>query len=162
MSMMGTVRRINMRKQFGALIVAGVLAGVGSAAGLIAQTAPVPYKLGMFRQGDRTFVGVVVNDDIVVDLSRTDVKAPATLKELIARWDANMATRVQRIAADAAKSQPAGSARVAQLKTLPPIPDPVTLLSAAVNYQEHAIEMRSGSTTAESAKAVDPKVAQGI
>jgi 2-keto-4-pentenoate hydratase/2-oxohepta-3-ene-1,7-dioic acid hydratase in catechol pathway len=160
--MMGTVRRINMRKQFGALIVAGVLAGVGSAAGLIAQTAPVPYKLGMFRQGDRTFVGVVVNDDIVVDLSRTDVKAPATLKELIARWDANMATRVQRIAADAAKSQPAGSARVAQLKTLPPIPDPVTLLSAAVNYQEHAIEMRSGSTTAESAKAVDPKVAQGI
>jgi 2,4-didehydro-3-deoxy-L-rhamnonate hydrolase len=36
------------------------------------------------------------------------------------------------------------------------------LLNAAVNYQEHAVEMRSATTIAANAASVDPKVAQGI
>ena len=38
------------------------------------------------------FVGMVIqNDTLVVDLSRANVNAPATLKQLIAGWDAKMA-----------------------------------------------------------------------
>ena len=48
------------------------------------------------------------------------------------------------------------------MKTLPPIADPKVLLNAAVNYQEHALEMRSQSTVAARAAAVEPNVAQGI
>jgi 2-keto-4-pentenoate hydratase/2-oxohepta-3-ene-1,7-dioic acid hydratase in catechol pathway len=149
-----------MRTLTGALIVATLIAASGSAVRLTAQAA-VPYKLGLFQQGNRTFAGVVVNDATVVDLSRAGIDAPATVRELIARWDAAMGSRIAKLAADAAQ-KPAAHLSLAQLKTLPPIPDPMTLLSAAVNYQEHAIEMRSGSTTAASAAVVDPKVAQGI
>ena len=57
-----------------------------------AQTA-TPYKLGMFEQNGRAFVGLVINNDtLVVDLSRANVSAPATLKQLIAGWDAKMGT----------------------------------------------------------------------
>ena len=134
---------------------------VVAASGPTAQTT-APYKLGMFQQGERTFVGLVLNDATVLDLSRAGVNTPASLKELIARWDSTVAARLAKLAADASKQRPAFAVDRGQVKTLPPIPDPVTLLSAAVNYQEHAIEMRSGSTTAASAAAVDPKVGQGI
>jgi 2,4-diketo-3-deoxy-L-fuconate hydrolase len=151
-----------MRKLASALTVAGLLAGLAGAIDLAAQDAAVPYKLGMFRQADRTFVGLVLRDAVVVDLSRAGVNAPPTLKELIARWDTGMAGRLAKLAADATKQRPAYAFDLAQVKTLPPIPDPTSLLSAAVNYQEHAAEMQSGATRAESAAAVDPKVGQGI
>jgi 2-keto-4-pentenoate hydratase/2-oxohepta-3-ene-1,7-dioic acid hydratase in catechol pathway len=150
---------IEMSKKLSA-IVAVVL--VATSLALLDAQAPEPYKLGMFRQNDRTFVGLVLRDSVVVDLSRAGVNAPPTLKELIARWDPTVASRLAKLAAEAGKQRPAYAFDLKQVKTLPPIPDPVTLLSAAVNYQEHAIEMRSGSTTAESAAAVDPKVGQGI
>ena len=145
-----------------ALVFAGTLGGF-SWVDLDAQSGPVPYKLGMFRQADRTYVGLVVNDAVVVDLSQAGIKAPVTLKELIADWNPTIAGQLARLAADAARQQPGGSQiRLNQVKTLPPIPDPMTMLAAAVNYQEHAIEMRSGSTAVASAAAVDPKVALGL
>ena len=52
--------------------------------------------------------------------------------------------------------------KVSAVKTLPPIPDPSVLLNAAVNYNEHGLEMRGEATTAASADQVDPKVASGI
>jgi 2-keto-4-pentenoate hydratase/2-oxohepta-3-ene-1,7-dioic acid hydratase in catechol pathway len=116
----------------------------------------------MFRQGDRTFVGLVLRDALVVDLSRANVNAPPTLKDLIGRWEPVMTGRLAKLAAEAAKQRPAFAFDLAQVKTLPPIPDPQTILNAAVNFQEHAVEMRSGSTTAGTAAAVDPKVGQGI
>jgi 2-keto-4-pentenoate hydratase/2-oxohepta-3-ene-1,7-dioic acid hydratase in catechol pathway len=150
-----------MPKLFGALVLSTALAGLGVVT-TTAQTGPEPYKLGMFRQNDRTFVGLVVRDAVVVDLSRAPINAPATLKELIARWDGGIAGRVAALAAEAAKQRPSGAFDVKQLKTLPPIADPLTVLNAAVNYQEHAVEMRTESTRAEAASSVDPKVAQGI
>jgi 2-keto-4-pentenoate hydratase/2-oxohepta-3-ene-1,7-dioic acid hydratase in catechol pathway len=125
-----------------------------------AQPAP-PYKLGMFRQDTRGFVGLVVADSTVVDLSRANVGVPATLKELIARWDPAMADRLQAVAASARRGGP-GVIDLSRLKTLPPLDDPDVILNAAVNYQEHAVEMRSGSTAAATATAVEPNVARGI
>lgn len=147
-------------KQFSSAVpVAVLLALCGGLVELAAQSVQ-PYKLGMFRQGDRTFVGLVVGDATVIDVSRAGVSA-TSLKELITRWDAATGDRLAKLAADASKQAPAGALRLDQVKTLPPIPDPTAMLNAAVNYQEHAAEMsRAGALPAQT--AVDPKVAQGI
>jgi len=136
------------------LIVAIALAAV---AGLHAQVT-TPYKLGMFEQNGKAFVGLVLQrDTIVVNLSTANAGVPATLKQLIAGWDASMAARLSAIAA-----KPAATIPIKQLKTLPPIPDPSVLLNIAVNYSEHGVEMTGQSTVAASAEKVDPEVAKGL
>jgi len=138
----------------------GFLAAVALAIGAAALSAqsPATYKLGMFEQGGRQFVGLVIqNDTQVVDLSRANVGAPATVKQLITAWDATMASSIAALAA-----KPPATIAVKQLKTLAPIPDPSVLLNVAVNYSEHGIEMTGQATSAASADKVDPKVAQGI
>ncbi len=149
-----TVTRLSI-----ASVVALTLALAG--APILAQGAAEPYKLGMFRQGDRTFVGMVLKDAIVLELAKAGVTAPPTLKELIERWDAGMADRLGKVAADAAKQQPAYAVQLSAVKTLPPITNPTTMLNAAVNFQEHANEMARGGAFTPS-NAVDPKVQQGI
>jgi 2-keto-4-pentenoate hydratase/2-oxohepta-3-ene-1,7-dioic acid hydratase in catechol pathway len=146
----------------GGVIAATTLAVAVGAAWPAAQAA-APYKLGMFEQGGRTFVGMVINNDtVVVDLSRANVSAPATLKQLIAAWDANTGTRLAALAASSAQKAPAFAMKISEVKTLPPIPDPGVLLNAAVNYNEHGLEMTGTATTQASADKVDPKVAGGI
>ncbi len=145
-----------MRKLHGGLIAAAAMAVIGGIAGTGAQNA-TPYKLGMFDQNGRQFVGLVIQDAQVVDLSRANIGAPATLKQLIAASDARMTAQLAALAA-----KPGTTIPVAQLKTLPPIPDPTVLLNAAVNYSEHGIEMTGQATVAASADKVDPKVAMGI
>ena len=145
----------------GALVAAGLATVIGIAT-TGAQSA-VPYKLGMFQQGGRSFVGMVIQKDtLVVDLSRANVGAPATLKQLITQWDANTGTRLAALAAASAQKAPAFSMKVSEVRTLPPIPDPAVLLNAAVNYSEHGMEMTGVATSAASADKVDPKVAMGI
>ena len=145
-----------MRKLHGGLIAAAAMAVIGGIAGTGAQNA-TPYKLGMFEQNGRQFVGLVIQDTQVVDLSRANIGAPATLKQLIAVSDAKMTAQLAALAA-----KPGTTIPVAQLKTLPPITDPKVLLSTAVNYTEHSLEMTGTGTAAASAAAVDPKIAQGI
>lgn len=145
-----------MRELHGGLIAAAAMAVIGGIAGTSAQNA-TPYKLGMFDQNGRQFVGLVIQDAQVVDLSRANIGAPATLKQLIAASDARMAAQLAALAA-----KPGTTIPVAQLKTFPPIPDPTVLLNAAVNYSEHGIEMTGQATVAASADKVDPKVAMGI
>jgi 2-keto-4-pentenoate hydratase/2-oxohepta-3-ene-1,7-dioic acid hydratase in catechol pathway len=145
-----------MRLLHGGLVAAVAAIGMFSAP-MGAQTA-TPYKLGMFEQGGRSFIGLVIaNDTLVVDLSRANIGAPPTLKQLIATWDTKTSTQLAALAA-----KPANAIAVAQLKHLPPISDPKVLLSTAVNYTEHSIEMTGNSNTAASAAAVDPKVALGV
>lgn len=144
-----------MRKLHGGVVAAVVMA---LALGRVTAQSPASYKLGMFDQNGRQFVGLVVhNDTQVVDLSRANIGAPATLKQLIAGWDVKLAASIAALAA-----KPSGAIAVGQLKTLPPIPDPSALLNAAVNYSEHGIEMTGQATAAASADKVDPKVAMGI
>ena len=120
-----------------------------------------PYKLGMFRHSSgRTFPGLVVRDATVRDL--TDLGKGRDLKELIAQWDNATSSRLAVMAASVAK-QPSGENvfKLAELKTLPPITNPTSMLNAAVNFQEHANEMARGGAFKPS-DAVDPKVQQGI
>ena len=157
-----------MQKQMGGLVFAVAIAFAIASQHPGAQTA-TPYKLGMFEQKGRAFVGMVINNDSqVVDLSRATPGTPgaaqivtinsgATLKQLIARWDPKIAAAAAALAANPGPTIP-----IAQLKTLPPIPDPAVLLSTAVNYTEHSMEMTGSGTSAASAAAVDPKIALGI
>jgi 2,4-diketo-3-deoxy-L-fuconate hydrolase len=157
-----------MRKHFAGVILAATIAVVAVNTNTHGQTG-TPYKLGMFEQNGRRFVGLVVNNDTqVVDLSRAtsgaggaqnvvDIGLPTTLKQLITSWDAKIAGAAAALAA-----KPGVTIPVKQLKTLPPIPDPSVMLNAAVNYNEHGLEMRGEATVAASADKVDPKVAMGI
>src|SRR5689334_16303730 len=107
----------------------GLITAVLTAAMCIAAAAqkPAPYKLGMFEQNGRSFVGLVVqNDTQVIDLVRA-INAPSSLKQMITAWDAKMDARLAALA-----SKPGGTIPVKQLKTLPPIPDPSVLLNVAV------------------------------
>jgi 2-keto-4-pentenoate hydratase/2-oxohepta-3-ene-1,7-dioic acid hydratase in catechol pathway len=126
-----------------------------------AQTqSPTPYKLGTFAQGDRTFIGVVLNDSLIIDLAAANqayekqnasapkISIPATMSQLISAYDTNgLRARVASIAAAANQTRPAGALDVKTVKTLPPVM-PQNILNAAVNYTEHEKEMAGRSTQA--------------
>ena len=149
-----------MRRVCTGFLAALILASVASLGVVVAQDAP-PYKLGTFQQNSRTFVGLVLDDSLVVDLSRAGVSAPASLKELIGAWDDAMATRLAGLAADARRQRPAFAHDVADLKILPPIPDPGSIINAARNYEDHNAEMMAAGRTSGST-AVDESVLIGI
>ncbi len=126
------------------------------------QGPPEPYKLGMFRQDAGDFVGLVVGDELVVDLSRAGVGAPATLHELIASWDQSMADRLGSLAGAALREAPEFSYQLSEVRTLPPITDPDAIVNAARNYEEHAAEMAATGRTAGTTAVVDESVRVGI
>ncbi|MEX2467996.1 MAG: fumarylacetoacetate hydrolase family protein [Gemmatimonadota bacterium] len=120
------------------------------------------YKLGMFRDGGRTFVGVVLDDAVVVDLSRADAAAPPTLEALIAAWDDSWAERIASLAAAARRSPPAYAFPLDHLTTLPPLGDPDVILMAARNYVEHAEEMAAVGRTSGTTSVIDENVRVGL
>jgi len=144
------------------LIAALILAGVAGCAPPGVQGPSEPYKLGMFRQDNRMFVGLVVGEDLVVDLSRADVSAPATLKEVVVGWDQAMADRLGRLAGDARRRAPSFSYPLSQVTALPPITDPGAMINAARNYEDHATEMAAAGRTLGTTAVVDEKVRAGI
>ena len=148
-----------------AVLCLGTFAGCGgteaqNAAGT--ENPPAPYKLGMFSGDGRTFVGMIVGDTLVVDLSRADVNAPSTLKELIARWDQALAERLGALAGAAGRQTPAFAFRLSDVRTLPPLSDPDAILMAARNYDEHAAEMAQAGRALGTTTVVDEKVRIGI
>ena len=140
------------------VVVAGVLAFAAHGA----QQTVEPYKLGMFRQDTRTFPGLIVGDDTVVDLSRAGINVPATIHELIANWDATRSGQLARLAADARRQPPAFALKLSQVKTLQPISDPNAILMAARNYVEHANEMAQAGSALGTTTVIDDKVRAGI
>jgi len=127
-----------------------------------AQERPEPYKLGMFRQGTRTFPGMVVRDTLVLDLSRAGVSAPATLHELIAVWNQATADRFARLATEARQKTAPYAVQLSQVQVLPPVTEPRSMLMAARNYDEHAQEMAQVGRTAGTTTVIDAKVLAGI
>jgi 2-keto-4-pentenoate hydratase/2-oxohepta-3-ene-1,7-dioic acid hydratase in catechol pathway len=141
-------------------IVQGVLAAVGLALamagcsqGTDAQSGgtPVPFKVGTFERSGQPFVGLVLRDTQVVDIgpanaayesanaSAPKLTAPADMKQLITRYDAEWKGRLAAIARDVstAKSAPAYAYTLDTLKILPPVA-PALILNAGANYVEHA------------------------
>ena len=115
--------------------------------------SPMPFKLGTFEQGGKAFVGIVVKDSIVIDLTQANtalkspaakVQAPVDMKDLIVRYDAGVRARIGEILANTKPLEAGRPAYVYDLKsvtTRPPIMYPTTMLNVAVNYRAHAAEM---------------------
>lgn len=112
--------------QLGAAVAAGV----------------APFKLGTFQKDARQFVGVVVRDSVVIDLSAAN-GGPRDMKELIVQYDRGLRQKI--VESIAAETQSGGSKAhvhaLKDLKVLPPIMYPTTMLNTAVNYVEHGKEM---------------------
>ena len=127
-----------------------------------AQAPSETYKLGMFLDGGRTFAGLVLDDALVVDLSRADPDGPDSLQELIASWDDRTAQRMADLAARTRRDAPAYAFPLATVKTLPPLDDPDVILMAARNYLEHAQEMAAVGRTAGTTSVIDDSVRVGL
>jgi 2,4-didehydro-3-deoxy-L-rhamnonate hydrolase len=137
-----------------AVVVATVVVG-SSGGGVPAQSAATPYKLGTFAEGGRTFLGMVLDDSVVIDLSKADPSLPSEMKQLLERYD-SVRPRLAEIAAGKT-----GRVNVSAVKTLPPVM-PQNILNAAVNYTEHAQEMASVPTSTAKPAAAPPESIAGI
>jgi len=68
---------------------------------------PTPFKLGTFQVLDRTFVGVVLEESVVIDLDAASraiepasaVTMPSDMKDLISRYDTGVRARILEIVA---------------------------------------------------------------
>lgn len=137
-----------------ALVVMG-----GALTGLAQAPAPA-FKLGTFERGGAPFVGVVLDERLVIDLAAAHaavsppsrLPAPADMKALIAAYDGGLRDRiveiVRSVRRDLTMQPPAYVHALTAVKVLPPIMYPTTMMNVAVNYREHDIEMarvRDGS-----------------
>ncbi len=131
-----------------ALILAVAVAASGH---LAAQSGgAVPFKLGTFERNGRTLVALVLRDTQVVDIAQANaafeasnpsaprLTAPADMKQLIARYDAEWRPRLAAIAkmASSAASAPAYVFPLNTARILPPV-RPSVQLNAGGNYVEH-------------------------
>ena len=152
-----------MRKLHGGLVAALAIAVIGAIAGTNAQSA-TPYKLGMFEQNGRQFVGMVLqNDTVVIDLSRANVGAPATLKQLIAGGTPGPAPATPPWPQRRPPSRRRSRCRSNRSRRCRRFPIRSVLAQCRGQLQRtwHRDD-RPGTTAAASAAKVDPKVAQGI
>ena len=129
----------------------GVLAACLVAAALTNAQQQRAFKLGTFERGGRPFVGIVLNESLVIDFAAahkavtpaSTLAPPADMKDLIARYDQGLRARIAEIvrAVDAAKTnRPAYVFDVTSVKILPPVM-PSVMLNAAVNYAAHDAEV---------------------
>jgi 2-keto-4-pentenoate hydratase/2-oxohepta-3-ene-1,7-dioic acid hydratase in catechol pathway len=151
-----------MMRALSLVVVAAAVAG----AALQAQ-APTPYKLGTFQSLNRTFLGIVLQDSLVIDFAAADavvlsgrrVPAPSDMKDLIARYDSGVRDRIVeivRVVNAAGATRPAYVHNLSSVKVLAPVM-PSTMLNAAVNYREHGLEMeRAGASPQQQAPTGAP------
>ena len=145
------------------LIRVVLLGAVALAALPVQAQAPAPaFKLGTFERQGRAFVGVVLNESVVIDFAAahaairnpaSTVAAPTDMKDLIARYDQGLRARIADIVrtVNTTTARPAYVYDLKAVKVLPPIMYPRTLLNVAVNYREHDIEMNTVGASGQTA-----------
>ena len=132
--------------------IASMLTAFLAAGSFALAQAPTPYKLGTFEQQGRTFLGLVLKDQVVIDIaaahkalpsSRGAIEMPTDMKDLIARYETGVRDRLADIVArvTAMPAPPAYQRPLTAVKILPPVMYPTTMLNAAVNYREHGAEV---------------------
>ncbi len=75
-----------------------------------AEPEAMPFKLGTFRAADREYLGLVIKDSTVVDITAANsawekrnasakkLRMPTDMKDLIARYDAELGPRLRELA----------------------------------------------------------------
>jgi 2-keto-4-pentenoate hydratase/2-oxohepta-3-ene-1,7-dioic acid hydratase in catechol pathway len=136
-----------------------------------AQPGATPFKLGTFEAQGREFIGLVLRDEVILDIAAANaaferanpaapkLQFPADLKEVIARYDAEFGPRLRALAAANANARAGGDVRaVSEVKVLPPV-RPTVMLNAGANYPEHAagiIQQAARGNTAGAGSGVPP------
>jgi len=117
------------------------------------EASSTPFKLGSFELADRPFVGVVLGDSEVIDLAlaiqdlpgSSSVAPPSDMKDLIARYEGGVRDQIREVIgmveASASGSRPAYLHSVSELRIMPPIMYPLTMVNTAANYADHDLEM---------------------
>ena len=119
-----------------------------------AQSGVTPFKLGSFDNSGSGFVGIVLDGGAVIDIAaannqlptrRAVVAGPSDMKDLITRYDGGLRARmieiINSINAMPANARPAYVHDLRNLKIMPPVIYPRTMMNTALNYTEHALEM---------------------
>ena len=107
----------------------------------------VPFKLGTFEDGGETWLGLVLDDSLVVNIAEANASLdgdrpdiPSEMTALIVAWD-EVAPRLRAIAAAAAADPNAAYvSNRSDITVRPPI-RPHIIYNAASNYALHAAEM---------------------
>ena len=153
-------------------LVLSLLVAVASPVGLVAQSGPAatsaePFKVGTFEIHGVPHVGIVLRDNLIVDLEMANtaletnpaypkIPLPADMVELIGRYEYGLKHRLYEIVTDlVTNNRLMGNMRadfvhdVDDLRTLPPIMYPGKILNAAVNFYSHVDESGTPEERAE-------------
>ena len=142
--------------------------GLAVPSGLVAQEV-VPFKLGTFADGGEDYLGLVLEDRLVVSIAEANQALdgarptiPATMTELIVAYD-GLRDRLHAIARAAASMPGAPYVKAVSDVTVRPPMRPHVIYNAASNYSLHAREMaRRNDPNAEPDLAPPPDPIPGI
>ena len=121
------------------------------------QAIAEPFKVGTFEINGAPTVGIVLRDQLIVELDAAnlvlernsaypEIPLPADMLELIGRYDYGLKRRLYEIVNHLVASDMLGDERpdyvhnVGDVRTLPPIMYPGKILNAAVNFYSHVQE----------------------
>jgi len=161
-------------------LFAGVLLALTSLTPLSAQSGPPassaePFKLGTFDIHGIPQVGVVLRDQLVVDLRTANlalqsdpaypkIPMPEDMLELIGQYEYGLRYRIYEVVnhlvasgALSGEARPAYVYDVSDLRTRPPLMYPGKILNAAVNFYSHVSE---SATPEERARAQEQRRAE--
>ncbi|MFM8533797.1 MAG: fumarylacetoacetate hydrolase family protein [Acidimicrobiia bacterium] len=122
-----------------------------------AATSAEPFKVGTFRIGGVSTVGVVLRDAVVVDLVQANAALqktrafparpmPSDMIDLIGEYENGLKGRIYAIVNDVVQSKSIEGTRPAYVRdlkavqTLAPIPRPRQIMMTAVNFYSHISE----------------------
>ena len=129
-----------------------------------------PFKVGTFRMGGATAVGVVLRDALVVDLVEANAalektrsfparRVPSDMVDLIADYDNGLKGRIYAIVNELVQSKALEGKRPAYVRdlkavqTLAPIPRPRQIMMTAVNFYSHIAENAAPDVRAKAVAA---------
>ncbi len=170
------MRNVIPLKPAGFCLLGVLLFALGTAAPLSTQGGPArtsaePFKVGTFEIQGAAQVGIVLRDQLNVDLDAANaalemdpaypkIPMPADMLELISRYEYGLQPRLYEIVNDlVAEGRLSMGARpdfihdVEDVRTLPPIMYPGKILNAAVNFYSHVDETGTPEERAEARRA---------
>src|SRR3989442_6779698 len=122
-------------------------AGLGLTVPVQGQTVS-PFKLGTFQIQNRTFVGIVLRDSVVVDFAAASraitpaskVMLPADMKDLIARYESGLRDRIVQVVQSVnarTGGRPGYVYHLAAGKIMTPLMDSATIGDMAGQFNPH-------------------------
>jgi 2-keto-4-pentenoate hydratase/2-oxohepta-3-ene-1,7-dioic acid hydratase in catechol pathway len=143
----------------------------------MATSSAQPFKLGTFEIDGEARIGIVLGDELIVELDSANavlernpayptIPMPADMRELIGRYEYGMKLRLYEIVNDivannrmAANVRPSYAHAVGSIRTLPPLM-PGKMLNAAVNFYSHVNE--GGTAEEQRAASEERRRTRGI